>query len=65
MQDCQTTQNVIQFYCVQKTATVSVSTDLCVKHRRVASYDWYSWGVALFLFPVCISFKMILIDYDD
>ena len=28
--------------------------DLNIKHRRVASDDWYSLGVALFLFLVCI-----------
>ena len=36
-------------YRVTRTATVSVSTGLCVKHRRVASDDWYSLDVALFL----------------
>ena len=49
MQDCQTTRNVIQSYRVEKTAIVSVLADLCVKHRRVASDDWSSLDVALFL----------------
>ena len=35
-------------YYMTRTATVSVSTGLCVKHRRVASDDWYSLDVALF-----------------
>lgn len=40
-------------YRVTRTATVSVSTGLCVKHRRVASDDWYSLDVALFHFLSC------------
>ena len=65
MQDCQTTQNVIQFYRVRKTALASVLADLCVKHRRVTSDDWYSLDVALFSFPGLYLFEMLLVDYDD
>ena len=50
---CQATRNVIQSYRVEKTAIVSVLADLCVKHRRVASDDWYSLDVALFHFLSC------------
>ena len=52
-------------YRVSNTATVSVSTGLCVKHRRVASDDWYSLDVALFHFLSCSLFEVCLIDYDD
>ena len=62
MQDCQTTQNMLQSIRVRKTVFVSVLADLDAKHRRVASDDWYSLGVALFLFLVCISFEMCFID---
>lgn len=65
MQACQTNQNVIQFHRVTKMAFVSVSADLGVKHRRVASDDWYSLGVALFHFLVCILFEMLLVNNDN
>ena len=48
-----------------ETTTISVSTGLRVKHRRVTSDDWYSLGVALFLFLTCILLEMLLIDNDD
>ena len=31
----------------------------------MTSGDWYSLGVALFLFLICISFEMLLVNDND